>query len=714
MWTSSRKNSLEQHVNGSGGPNFENGSSSLNSYATFNDSGPNLIYGSKDSQSSTELSLSQTGLNCPICQHDFCFSSLLCATGHGQNGLAQNCMKVVRDLHSRLHGVSLECTVLRSELEVLHKAFNSKCQAVKILTINNSQPLNENEQARSNIYASTVELEKEINRLKIDLELSKGALLSQHQSSKAKIQQLKNENENLKRQLENLHLKTGQLLEENMHLLQKNIMLICPPTHEDRVEEPFTVINSDKSTKFYLDKNSLEKLADQDVPVTSEGMLYSLENRIRPHFQDKQIPLPEMKTNPKDASLSQNGFQLFFNRFRSSKLDKLSDIQQQQQLFQKPSVEKDSQCDIGSFFIHSSSIREISIPLKCSCVNDTIEACECARTAINIQRQLLHYKCQLSEMTKKIKQLELSEDAYRHALKEQYERNKIMSIQLAGILPHTPDQVLNSPNHNLPDCPSSMANPLVKSSSIKTNPPVSQTTLSSTESLHNLLLWFHKTLKATSVSLKSLSSLSSPYIQLTLDQDKSDSTTLENVYPKPKSPTAKAKMFTGSSKPEYFILFNESNRYQYEKMTPTEGNNKQRDGSNKEQISLATKRKISLKGIKSTCNSMQWQTDDLSLLTDKIPGSHNYTSQKNNEPFEQNQIVYQRKISRSSSIHAKQLKSRCRSMEQVSQSNFSEDENMNTMLLHQLLLQMNNIAELIAKQNLISDKRVRRSSLVLT
>nr|AAW24988.1 SJCHGC05961 protein [Schistosoma japonicum] len=111
---------------------------------------------------------------------------------------------------------------------------------------------------------------------------------------------------------------------------------------------------------------------------------------------------------------------------------------------------------------------------------------------------------------------------------------------------------------------------------------------------------------------------------------------------------------------------------------------------------------------------MQWQTDDLSLLTDKIPGSHNYTSQTNNEPFEQNQIVYQRKISRSSSIHAKQLKSRCRSMEQVSQSNFSEDENMNTMLLHQLLLQMNNIAELIAKQNLISDKRVRRSSLVLT
>ncbi|VDP45213.1 unnamed protein product [Schistosoma mattheei] len=29
-----------------------------------------------------------------------------------------------------------ECTVLRSELEVLYKAFNSKCQAVKILTNN--------------------------------------------------------------------------------------------------------------------------------------------------------------------------------------------------------------------------------------------------------------------------------------------------------------------------------------------------------------------------------------------------------------------------------------------------------------------------------------------------------------------------------------------------------------------------------------------------
>ncbi|KAK4472431.1 hypothetical protein MN116_003685 [Schistosoma mekongi] len=709
MWTSSRKNSLEHHVNGSSGINFGNSISSLNSYATFNDSDPSSIHGSKDSQSSTELSLSQTGLNCPVCQHDFCFSSFLCATGYEQNGLAQNCMKVVRDLHSRLHGVSLECTVLRSELEVLHKAFNSKCQAVRILTINNSQSLNENEQARSIVYASTVELEKEINRLKIDLELSKGALLSQHQSSKAKIQQLKNENDNLKKQLENLHLKTGQLLEENMHLLQKNIMLISPPTFEDQVNDSFNVINSDKNTKFYLDKNSLEKLADQDVPLTSEGMLYSLENRIKPHFQDKQISIPEMKTNSKDASVSQNGFKLFFTRFRPSKLGKVSNIQQQQQQpFQKPSsVEKDSQCDIGSFVIHSSGIREISLPLKCSCVNDTTEACECARTAINTQRQLLHYKCQLSEMTKKIKQLELSEDAYRHALKEQYERNKIMSVQLAGILPYTPDEMLTSPNYNLPDCPST-TNSLVKSSCIKSNPPVSQTALSSTESLHNLLLWFHKTLKATSVSLRSLSPLSSPYIQLTVDQDKSDSTTVENEYPKPKSPTAKAKMFTGSSKPEYFTSFDESNRYQYE------GDNKQRDGSNREQISLATKRKISLKGIKSTCNSMLWKTDDLSLSTDKIPGSDNYTSQTNNEPFEQNQVVYQRKISRSSSIHAKQLKSRCRSMEQVSQPNFSEDENMNTMLLHQLLLQMNNVAELIAKQNRISDKRVRRSSLVLT
>ncbi|CAI2723403.1 unnamed protein product [Schistosoma spindalis] len=659
----------------------------------------------RDPKFGTKLWLSKKGLNCPICQHDFCFSMLLCTTGQEQNGFTENSIKAVRDLHSRLHGVSLECTVLRSELEVLYKAFNSKCQAVRILTNNKFQSSDGKGQTRSNVYASTVELEKEINKLKIDLELSKGALLSQHQSSKAKIQQLNNENENLRKQLENLQLKTGQLLEENMHLLQKNTMLVCSPTYEEQVKKSPEITNSDKSTKFYLNKNSLEKLADQDVPLTSEGILYVLENQIKSQYHDKRTSLPEMKTNLNDASISQNGFQLFFSRLRPPKLDKILNIQQQQERSHKSFyIEKDSQCDFNSFIHQSPGIHEISIPLKCLCVNDSDDVCECARTTVNVQRQLLQYKCQLSEMTKKIKQLELSEDAHRHALKEQYEKNKHMTVQLTGILPYTSEELLNSPNYALSSqCSSTARNSFRKFNSRENNLTVSQT-LSSTESFHNLLLWFHKILKSTSISLKSLSSSDD---QLIFDQDKNNYNVMESIHPKSKSPTY-IKMSTGNCMSECLTLYNESNRCQYDKNASIDGINKLRDVSNKEKISLATKRKISLKSVKSTCNSMLLQSDDLTI-SDKLITSDNHITGINDEPIVQNQTVYPRKVSRSSSIHAKQLKSRCRSMEHV-----SEDENMNTMLLHQLLLQMNNVAELIEKQNLICDKRVRRSSSIVT
>ncbi|VDP51575.1 unnamed protein product [Schistosoma margrebowiei] len=315
----------------------------------------------------------------------------------------------------------------------------------------------------------------------------------------------------------------------------------------------------------------------------------------------------------------------------------------------------------------------------------------------------------LSELTKKIKQLELSEDAHRHALKEQYERNKHMSVQLTGILPYTSEELLNSPNYALSSqCTSTVRNSLGKFDSRKNNSTVSQT-LSSTESFHNLLLWFHKILKAISISLKSLSSFDN---QLIFDQDKNSYNIMESIDLKSKSPTY-IKMSTDSSMSECLTLYNESNRCQYDKNASIDGINKLHDVSNKERISLATKRKISLKSLKSTCNSMLSQLDDLTI-SDKLINSDNHIKGINDEPIVQNQTVYPRKISRSSSIHAKQLKSRCRSMEHVSSRKFSEDENINTMLLHQLLLQMNNVAELIEKQNLICDKRVRRSSSVVT
>ncbi|VDP97944.1 unnamed protein product [Trichobilharzia regenti] len=86
--------------------------------------------------SNTTSLFSRIDLGCPVCQHEFCFSLLLCATEKAQNHLLENTEKVIRDLHTRLHAVSLECTVLRSELEVIHKAFTSKCEALKILTLN--------------------------------------------------------------------------------------------------------------------------------------------------------------------------------------------------------------------------------------------------------------------------------------------------------------------------------------------------------------------------------------------------------------------------------------------------------------------------------------------------------------------------------------------------------------------------------------------------
>ncbi|CAH8479856.1 unnamed protein product [Heterobilharzia americana] len=684
-------NVLENHINGSNLPNFTARSSSLSSYATFNDSESSPILRPVCSPSGAKSWLSQVDLGCPVCQHEFCFSSLLCTTENVQGQLPENSEKVIHDLHARLHAVSLECTVLRSELEVLHKAFTSKCEAVKILTLNNSNSSEESDRQRNTVYASTIELKKETERLKIQLELSKGALVSQCQSFEAKIQQLQMENENLMRQLENLQLKTGQLLEENMHLLQRNTSLSCTPSCEESVVGSLEDMNSDKISEIYLDENSLQKLADQDAPLTSEAVLYLLQNQSKPCLNERQIPVPVMKTTLKKTPESQNKFQSFFSRLRSSGSDKMLQSYKQQTV--KPTfTEKESQCDFIPFAYRSPNIREISVPLKCMCNKEAEVACKCARTAVGIQRQLLKCKCELSELTKRFKEIELSEDAYRHALREQYQKNINMSIQLSEILPYTPTESLQSQNYT----PSSSTMKNSSSSSKKHQPVVSNP--STTESLNNLLTWFHKILDTTATSMKSLSSSLG---SLPFDENKEDYDYRQYSCSKHESQKDETSL-------------NEPYLHCYEKNPNFYTISKSYEGSQNEQITLSVKRKISKRSQRINQNFMPTQLEDTSS-SDRHTTPKNGTPQIDGESVSQNPIVYQRKISRSSSRHAKRLKSRCRSVDYGTFPQVKKDENINTMLLHQLLLLMNEVANLIVKQKLVCDhKRSCRSSSALS
>ncbi|CAH8830950.1 unnamed protein product [Trichobilharzia szidati] len=700
---------LEPQINKLIGRNLTGHSSS--SYATSNgisypdnkspDSESISAFKSDIWSSNTTSLFSKIDLGCPVCQHEFCFSLLLCATEKAQNHLLENTEKVIRDLHTRLHAVSLECTVLRSELEVIHKAFTSKCEALKILTLNDSQSPGKSNELLNAVYASNVQLKKDNERLKIELELSKGELLSQHQSSEAKIQQLQMENENLVRQLENLQLKTKQLLEENIHLLRKNMDLSCTSSCDRTPKESFDDAKSDMVSEIYLNENFLQKLTDQEAPLTSETALYSLENQLKPYDSVKQvyrIIKPTMKSTP----VPQNRFPSFFSRLRSSGSEKV-EVNRYRKLRKSSYIEKDSQCDFISSPYRNPCIKEIPISLKCMCEKKSEVPCTCARTAIGIQRQLLRCRCELSRMRKKLEELEISEDAHRHALKEQYEKNINMSIHLAGILPYTPIDLIKPPNYVLSTsvCESSSR---ISPVNIEDHSIVPK--YSSTESLNNLFTWFHKILNTTSTSMKSLSLPSSS--QLPFDQNKEDPNCSRYTYPKDDELQEQANTANTSNSP------NECYAYDYEKIPNFDKLNKLYNVPQNGQISLATKRKISKTSNRITKTPVSFQSIDINN-NDKFNSEPACVQQLTNGSTVQNPVVYQRKTSRSSSRYADRLKSRCRSVDHTIILQISKDKNISAALQEYPLPQVvNDPAGLTLQQKLVCDKRTRRSSSALS
>ncbi|VDP99994.1 unnamed protein product [Trichobilharzia regenti] len=407
--------------------------------------------------------------------------------------------------------------------------------------------------------------------------------------------------------------------------------LSCTSSCDRPTKESFDNTRSDMVTEIYLNENFLQKLTDQEAPLTSETALYSLENQLKPYDSVKQV-YRIIKPTMKSAPVPQYRFPSFFSRLRSSGSEKV-EVNRCRKLRKSSYTEKDSQCDLISSPYRNPCIKEIPISLKCMCEKKSEVPCTCARTAIGIQRQLIRCRSELSRMRKRLEELEISEDAHRHALKEQYEKNINMSLHLAGILPYTPIDLIKSPNCVLP---ASVCENSSRISPVNIEDHSIVPKYSSTESLNNLLTWFHKILNTTSTSMKNLSLPSSS--SLPFDQNKDDSNCSEYTYPKDElQEQEQAKANTSNS-------LNECYAYDYEKIPNFDKLNKSYNGPQNGQISLATKRKIKKTSSRNTKTPASFQSIDINNH-DKLNSEPACVQQLNNGSTLQNPIVYQRKVS---------------------------------------------------------------------
>ncbi|THD19234.1 hypothetical protein D915_009996 [Fasciola hepatica] len=132
-------------------------------------------------------------LNCPVCQRldgdpTECFhvNTHQMTTKYPVSSKSKE--ELIQSLHTYLHAVSLESVVLKSEVEVLRKAFDSKCRAVDILRSENSATVN-TRSPDSTTSEDALTVHEELNRVRLELEKVKGTLIANHHAWNTKVQQ---------------------------------------------------------------------------------------------------------------------------------------------------------------------------------------------------------------------------------------------------------------------------------------------------------------------------------------------------------------------------------------------------------------------------------------------------------------------------------------------------------------------------------------------
>ncbi|TPP67564.1 hypothetical protein FGIG_02293 [Fasciola gigantica] len=137
--------------------------------------------------------------------------------------------------------------------------------------------------------------------------------------------------------------------------------------------------------------------------------------------------------------------------------------------------------------------------VTCTCMPNGPVLCECAVQAVRIQRHLLRCRRQLFKETNRIQDLKVTIEAYRIALENQFRRNRSLSTELATLLNLVPYKA----------CSGTLFEETTTTSELQKttqheNTDVMCAELNPSAVFRNLLLWFHQNLDNVAVAVNRL------------------------------------------------------------------------------------------------------------------------------------------------------------------------------------------------------------------
>ncbi|TGZ55027.1 hypothetical protein CRM22_010516 [Opisthorchis felineus] len=415
---------------------------------------------------------------CPVCQISKDDGRILCTHASGRSGSWKTCEELLKKLHTHLHLVSMDNLVLQSELEVLRRAFSSKCEAVEILKRQAYKPSGDRP-SNLDAFQGALAAKDELARVQTEMAILEGKLQANQLAWETKSKTLMEVNARLTKQLESTQLKMKELLQENVYLLYKHDKLghlgfKAPSNSKVETEKspnscPPTDVSFSRST-VESSRSSLRHLL-----ITSEAFLASLETNGR---------------SSASCSITSN------NQFAEQRTSlNGSELPPSVRLTPTPSMNKTSstleqgiQCDLSSFGSSLSLQSTSSVTANCSCSSTSQSLCACAIESIRLQRKLLRCSHQLYKEANSVRDMKITIEAYRIALESQFKKNRSVFKAMAALIPHVPKiTYANSPLFT-----SLVHDLLGMNSSCDTPAPWHSPLPSPAEALHRILVWFYQ------------------------------------------------------------------------------------------------------------------------------------------------------------------------------------------------------------------------------
>lgn len=448
------------------------------SHSTFN---PLFLRENSDPRefedSSVNTSIAST-LLCPTCCLNQAESSFVCVHVNSRSSAAKTCEELLTKLHASFHLVSMENVVLKSENEALRKAFNSKCEAVDILKSSTSRPFDV-DQTCWNAFHENLALKLEIAKAKTDLAIVQGSLTANRNAYEARLKGLCDTIVQLKRRLKKLQVRLKSSVDENAYLTGKCQNL----TGEHK---PLGFINSPPvNVKISLAPKDSSLSDFVDFP-SSPSARESLSRYGRPAASAADVTIAQ----PKQEGL--------VNEIPPSSSAPVPNAQSSH-------VVSPTESHYPPQPVHLDSLlsRIDAKYTNCSCLPAEQSLCDCALASIIVQRSLLKCSHQLSTEKRRVRDLKITINAYKIALKGEFGRNQNMveafSSVLSGIRADVSSVIPPSPSPVAVGKSSRLADSTVSPEKQPSNPSVA---------LNQLLLWFHHTMMQLVQRMRKLSTSS--------------------------------------------------------------------------------------------------------------------------------------------------------------------------------------------------------------